>query len=312
MTLQKIWVCTSKSSRLHRIYLLQTDGTTRTAIRECFEEDLSLHRDNETSMVKLDGSALIDDIPYFIPLSDIDEEEYLYAFKEKVVEILDNQACNVIHFSKNPFATQEIKDFEENEAIKFIIAQSNNSLYFLQVPSTSVIKHKLVLSMSITANSTSLIVPKGIQVPYTVTARLNCSDRTLFVYDVNKFESMLTLNENQKMKSQLTLDKFLNGHFKISTEDYTFTGLDAQEVRSELDKSIRATRRLAKYKPDQVQHSITKIKEAVDRLDVNLRVAFDDNNRTIHITAETARTFVGIIHNSIVERLISGTIEIAI
>lgn len=71
-------------------------------------------------------------------------------------------------------------------------------------------------------------------------------------------------------------------------------------------------RRLSKYQPSQEQYSISRIKEAVEKLDENLKVNFDDDKKVIHITPETAKTFVGIIHNSIVQRLISGEIEIAI
>ena len=59
-------------------------------------------------------------------------------------------------------------------------------------------------------------------------------------------------------------------------------------------------------------HTIDQIKQAVNRLNEDLRVAFDDENNTILVTPETAKTFVGIINNIIVERLISGDIEIPI
>ncbi|NGZ74071.1 hypothetical protein [Saccharibacillus alkalitolerans] len=312
MTLQKIWVCTSKSAKLHRICLLQTDNDIREDIFKSFEDDLQTQQQNESSIVRFADSALIDDIPYFISLSDIATDDYLQPFKEKVTEILDNPSTEVIRFSNNPTNAQGISNLEENEAIKFIIAQSNESLYFLEVPKSSVIKHRLVLTLGITQNSTVLKVPKGIQVPAEVTARVSCADRKLFVYDVNKFERMLTLNENQKAKSFTILDKFVSGEFKISSEDYTFTGLGAQDVRDELKKSIRATRRLAKYKPDPSPYSINKIKDAVNKLDSSLQVSFDDSSKTIHVTADTAKTFVAIIYNSIVERLITGKVELAI
>ncbi|URY21853.1 hypothetical protein K9F07_12490 [Staphylococcus pseudintermedius] len=48
----------------------------------------------------------------------------------------------------------------------------------------------------------------------------------------------------------------------------------------------------------------------MEKLDESLKVNFDDKNKTITITPDSAKTFVGIIHNSIVQRLISGEIEI--
>lgn len=312
MTLQKIWLCTSKNAKLHRIYLLHTGDKERTAIYDCFKDDLARKVTTETTMDKLDGNALIDDIPYHIQLSTIIDTSYLQPFKEKVEEILSDNPPTVLQFSKNPLKPGEIRNFEENEGVKFIIAQSNDSLYFLHAPSNSIIKNRLVMSFSITENSTILEVPKGIQIPPAITARLNCSDKKLYVYDVNKFENMLTLNENQKAKSQAILNKFAQGEYKISSEEYSFKGLDSPDVQQKLHMSSRAIRRLSKYQPSEDSYSIEQIKRAVDKLDSDLRVTFDDDNKVINVSENTAKTFVGIIHNSIVLRLISGDVEIAI
>ncbi|WP_088356642.1 hypothetical protein [Bacillus cereus] len=312
MSLQKIWLCTSKNSKLNRIYFLHTGDTERTAIFDCFEDDLNRKIETEDTMDKLNGNALIDDIPYYIDFEDIQEESYLHSFKEKVNEILGDNPSRVIQFSRNPMRVSEIRNFEDNEGIKFIIAQSNDALYFLYAPNNSVIKNKSIMSLSITENATVLTVPKGIQIPPIVTAKLDCGNKRLFVYDVNRFESMLTLNENQKAKSREVLNKFSQGEYKISSENYTFSGLDNQEVHQKLSMSKRAIRRLSKYQPSEEVYSINQIKEAVNKLDEDLRVAFDDETKTINVTPNTAKTFVGIIHNSIVQRLISGEIEIAI
>lgn len=312
MSLQKIWLCTSKNSNLHRIYFLHTEDATRESIFACFEDDLNRKVVTEQTMDKLNGNALIDDIPYYIDFADIQEESYLHPFKEKVEEILGDNPSRVIQFSKNPIKINEIRSFEDNEGIKFIIAQSNDAVYLLYAPNNSVIKNKSIMSLSITENSTVLTVPKGIQIPPIVTAKFDCSNNRLFVYDVNRFESMLTLNENQKAKSRAVLNKFSQGEYKISSENYTFSGLDNQEVHQKLSRSKRAIRRLSKYHPSEEEYSIVQIKEAVNKLDEDLRVIFDDETKTINVTPNTAKTFVGIIHNSIVQRLISGEIEIAI
>lgn len=310
MTLEKIWLCTSKNSKLHRVYLLHTGDTERKAIYNCFKDDLDRKEATESSMEKLNGNALIDDIPYHINLIDITPQGYLNPFKETVEEIINDNPPTVIQFSKNPLKSGEIKTFEENEGIKFIIAQSNDNLYFLQAPSNSIIKNRLLMTLSITENSSVVQVPKGIQIPSSVTAKLTCSDKKLYVYDVNKFESMLTLNENQKAKSQAVLNKFVQGEYKISSEDYSFKGLDAHDVQQKLHMSSRAMRRLAKYQPSADNYSIEQIKQAVNKLDEELRVIFDDDNKIIKVNENTAKTFVGIIHNSIVLRLISGEVEI--
>jgi hypothetical protein len=54
------------------------------------------------------------------------------------------------------------------------------------------------MSLDINENSVIHKVPKGIQVPQGITAKLVTEIKKLFVYDVNRFENMLTLNEIKK------------------------------------------------------------------------------------------------------------------
>ena len=145
-----------------------------------------------------------------------------------------------------------------------------------------------------------------------MTARVDLKEDRLFVYDVNKFEQMLTLNENRKAKSKATIRKFQDGIFKVSKDEYTIVGLENDKVEQQLLKSARSMRRLSKYSHKNDNYEISKVKEAVDKLDEDKRVIFDDNKKQIHVSKNSAKTFVGIIYNSIVERLISGEIEVTI
>lgn len=294
MNLIRIWVCTSKNANLNRIYSLQTGKDERTAIYKCFESDLNNKSDSDSYLEKLNGDALIDDIPYYIIFDDIDTNSYLHPFKEKINEIINPNSPSVIQFSKSPLKQGEIKNLEEDEGIKFIIAQSNDELFFLHASNHAIIKNKLILNFDINENSSVLTVPKGIQVPSAITAKLNWATKKLFVYDVNKFESMLTLNENQKAKSQATLNKFNTGEYKISSDQYIFKGLGSQDVQQKLQMSKRAIRRLAKYQPSENNYPIEKIKEAVERLDPSLHVNFNDTTKEIIISPDTAKTFVGL------------------
>lgn len=312
MNLMKIWVCTSKSSKLSRIYLLQTGNTERELVFDCFKDDLNRRIIEDKSLDKINGNALIEDIPYYVDFNDINRDSYLNPFKEKVEEILYDDSQRIIQFSKNPMNLSKITNFDDKEGIKFIIAQSEESLYFLSAPNNSIIKNKSILSLDINQNSTVLKVDKGIQIPPMITAKFDCNNMRLSVYDVNRFESMLTLSENRKAKSKAVLDRFIAKEYLISSEGYTFTGLDSNEVQQNLYTSNRSIRRLSKYQPSQEKYPIRQIKEAVEKLDSNLRVTFDDDKQVINITPDTAKTFVGIIHNSIVQRLISGEVEIAI
>lgn len=312
MALERIYVCTSKNSKLYRIYRLQTGDAEKNMIYDTFEDDLNQKKEAENDMEVLNGNALIEDIPYYMDFENILEESYLFNFKSEIENLLNNQTDRVIQFSYFGNKPEHIRNFEENEGIKFLIVQDENSLYFLSIARNAVIKNKPILSFSVTQNTTVVDVPKGIQIPPAVTARLERTTKRLFVYDVNRFESMLTLNENRKAKSQATINKFIQGEYTISADKYKFSGLENNLVSQKLSSSARAVRRLSKYNAPETSYSIAQIKEAVDKLDESLRVIFDDTNKTITVTPETAKTFVGIIHNSIVQRLISGEIEIAI
>lgn len=312
MALERIYVCTSKNSKLYRVYLLQTGDTEKSGIYKHFEGDLIPKKSNEAEMDELSGTALIEDIPYYLELEKVNEDSYLFGFKEVIGELLNNQTQNVIQFSKFGKLAGEVKNFDEDEGIKFIIAQDESSLYFLAISNNSVIKNKPVLSISVTDNTTVVNVPKGIQLPPAVTARLDRSSKFLYVYDVNRFENMLTLNENRKAKSQAVITKFIQGDYTISTSNFKFVGLEQEAVKQKLFSSARAVRRLSKYTEPESSYSIVQIKQAVNRLDSELRVEFDEDNNTIKVTPETAKTFVGIINNIIVERLISGDVEIVI
>ncbi|EGQ2894683.1 hypothetical protein EOQ13_11085, partial [Staphylococcus pseudintermedius] len=84
MSLERIYVCTSKSSRLYRIYLLQTGDNEKDIIYNTFRNDLQQKMATEHEMQILNGNALIEDIPYYIDFDEILEESYLYNFKSEI------------------------------------------------------------------------------------------------------------------------------------------------------------------------------------------------------------------------------------
>lgn len=312
MTVEKIYVCTSKNSKLNRIYLLQTGDKEKNRIYNIFENDLKVKMNTEKGMSQLERQSLIEDLPYYVDLNTIDKESYLYEFKEKIKELSTTNSIKVVEFNKQMLGSGEIINFEEKEGIKFLIIQEKESLNFLSISNNAVLKNQSILTLSINKNSTLTEVPKGVQIPPAVTARLDLKKERLFVYDVNKFEQMLTLNENRKAKSKATIRKFQDGTFKVSKNEYTIVGLENEKVEQQLLESARSMRRLSKYTHKKDDYDISKVKQAVNKLDVNKRVSFDDSKKQIHISTDSAKTFVGIIYNSIVERLISGEIEVTV
>jgi len=311
MKLEKAYVCTSKNAKLFNLYLLQTDDSVKRSIYNEINEDVQSNMRDEVTMEEINGSALIEDIPYYISFDKIDQSSYLFEFKEKVLELLNNPQKDVINFGK--IVRNNIKNFEENEGIKFLVLKEEKSLYFIYISQRSIIKHKSILNITdINNNSTLIEVPKGIQIPNSVTARYDINSRNLYVYNVNNFENMLAMNENRKAKANKVINDFVSGENKISKQGYKVIGLEADKVKQKLFSSSRSLRRLSKYDDTQSDYTIIQIKSAVNKLDDELQVKFDDERKEININEDNVKTFVGIIHNIIVERLISGDIEITI
>lgn len=310
--IERIYVCTSKSSKLYRIFRLQTGDEEKRMIYERFENDLNQKKSEEKNMNQLEQQALIEDIPYYVNFSSIDDSSYLLEFKGKISELLSNQNFEIINFSKKLRGNGNVKNFDESEGIKFLIVQDEKSLYFLSISNNAVLKNQTILNLSVSENTTILNVPKGIQIPTGVTARFDRKSQKIFVYDVNRFEQMLTLNENRKQKSKETIKNFKNQRYKVSKDAYIVVGFEDEKVEKTLMESARSQRRLSKYSSPNNDYNIDSVKRAVSKLDDSIKVIFDDDRKEIKITPQSAKTFVGIIYNSIVERLISGEVEVTI
>ena len=318
MKIERIFICTSRRANLYRAYSLITGEKVKNQILNTFRSDLENKLEREDRIFEYNQNSLIQEIPYKINRSKINSNSYLKDFNDIIQCIIENKdkdgnKIETIEF-KNSIGrgkAGEITNFQNDEGIKFLIVQEEKSLYLLKVSNNTIIKNRMIMSLSITKETTLVEIPRGIQVPTEVTARIDRKTNDLFVYNVDSFEKMLTLNENVRAQSKETLDRFRSGEYTISTQKYKFDGID-DTVEQELNKSIRSLRRLSKYQNPETTFTINKIKKAINKLDKKDRVEFDDKNKRIKITPKTVKTFVAIIHNGIVERLISGDVELII
>lgn len=311
---QSLYVCTAKGQKLNRIYHLITGDKLKEQVIDYVSSDLYEKQKSESDMGFLSGSALIEDIPYFVEMNDIKEDSYLNDFKNVITGLLNPEGTppKVLQLKKRGKDKNEIENFEENEGIKFFIIVCQESVYFLHVSRNAMIKNTPFLKMSVTNQSTMIQVDRGVKFPQFITARLDRNSNNLFVYEVDSFEAMLMMNENKKEKSKSVVKKFKNDQYKVSKEEYSVKGLDDKGVENNLFSSKRAVRRLAKY-DEKIEHfEISKIEKAIKRLDEKKQVRIDHEKKAIYVTPDSAKTFVGIIHNVIVERLISGKVEIII
>lgn len=319
MKIERIFVCTSKRARLYKLYGLITGEADKNIILDLLKDDLKDKLEKEEEISEYNQNSLIQEIPYKLNRSKIKHDSYLNDFNEIIQCIIENKDKNGNKIETMEFKnairernTGKVANFQNDEGIKFLVIQEKRSIYLLKVSNNMVIKNRTVMSISSVTKETTLIeIPRGIQVPTKVTARIDRETNELFVYNVDDFEKMLTLNENVCAQSKETLDMFRNGKYTISNQKYRVEGID-DNVEEKLNKSSRSLRRLSKYQDPEVTFPISKIKEAVKKLDEKDRVEFDDENKQIKVTSQNAKTFVAIIHNGIVERLISGEVELII
>ncbi|WP_214818388.1 hypothetical protein [Exiguobacterium sp. s59] len=314
MGIQHLYVCTAKNGKLHRFYNLIMGENDKNKIEKYIKTDLDTKKKSEFEMNELSGTALIEDLPYYVDMETVKKESYLYEFKEKINLLNDPKEVppRVLQLKKRGKNKGDIKNFDDNEVSKFFIIVDEASLYFLQISRNATIQDTPFINMSVTSESKMISVDRGVQFPNIITSRLDLSSNRLYVYDVDRFESMLMQNESRTEKSKKVIEQFKIGKNHISKEKYKVKGLENKEVESMLLNSKRTVRRLSKYQDQKIQFEIAKIVSAVERLPSDKKVDFNHEEKTITVTVESSKTFVGILHNVIVERLISGEVEVIV
>lgn len=311
---ENIWVFTSKRGKLHRGLLLQAAEKTKEEIFDFFSDDIK-DKELQNDLEEYSGVRLIQDLPYYIKLDSIKEENYLFDFKETIMAMIESRITpSMVTFKDALIKTGIVNNLEKNESIKFIGVLKDGIVYFLALNNSGIVKNKSYINFGddINTNVSVFSVPRGIQIPTIITAKLDIAQKTLFVYDVNKFEGMLSSKEQRITKSKKVLENFESGEYKVSKEEYSVKGLLNDEVWNVIENSNRSLRRLVKYDPSNELYEIEKIESAVKKLVPNLRVDIDADKKIINVTPETVKTFVAIIHNNIVLRLISGDVELGL
>ncbi|WP_228478897.1 hypothetical protein [Listeria seeligeri] len=150
----------------------------------------------------------------------------------------------------------------------------------------------------------------GVTVPTTVCAQFNKDKKCLYVFNNIDFEMMLGTFEQKKTVAQKNLLKFKGKEFKVGTEKYSVEFEKYENIEKAILNSKRTTVRLSKFDETGTDFDINKIQKAVKRLPETNQVSFCNERKVIEVNAENYKTFIGIIHNSIVERLISGEVGV--
>lgn len=135
---------------------------------------------------------------------------------------------------------------------------------------------------------------------------------TQFVYCVNEHQYAFKLHEINQEKAKRNLENFANNiaNYSISKENYSVEVKDYQKIFARVKDEARTVNRLAKYSGGAKDFGLAKIKQANNLLAAKDRVSIDDDNKKIVVDEHCIGTFTALIHNLLLQRLISGDIEI--
>lgn len=252
------------------------------------------------SVEQFDPTSLIDEKKYYIDLDDSSDHDLLYDVAKllKKEAILEN--AKVLELNRD-----RLKNFQSNEeSVRFIVVELEKEYLFLAVNSRATIKGRNFLNISAGSKNNTVKIDYGVHIPFEITAVLEKKKLRLYVMNVLGFENMFGLKYAKKEQAKKILNGFYEGDLTIGKEKYKVSFQEYDKILKTHMMKARNINRLSSYIDGQADFKINKIKNAVDKLQENQRVKFEDGK--IIVNSDNFRTFTAILHNSIVVRLISG------
>lgn len=321
--IMNIWVGVGRNTNISRVLHLSSNKLVKKEVSQSISKAYNIFTNEKSSIKKVSTNALILEEKYYYEEKDMELNPILGELKENL-------------FSKNSLNTRNeiiklrrIKsiDIEKNDIIKFLIIQKEDELLFLPINSNKVVKRANILNIFSSGENTKIAtgntkgtglgtniveINSGVQIPESIAAVFDQTNNKLYVLNVIAFEKMLYINEKNKIQAKTNFDKFVSQDYRIGKENWHVEFHNANEIEKELFKSARAINRLAKYENDS-EYTISKIKNAVDQLTADKeKVIFNSKKSKIEVNIDNYKTFIGIIHNGIIKRLISGEVDVLI
>ncbi|ECL0113037.1 hypothetical protein FJS18_12170 [Listeria monocytogenes] len=311
MIYDNAWVGINKNKKLDRIQLLHLSQKDRDKIVAEIENISELAGKKELKKYSTD-SLLFED-GYYIDLEELPVNNLLEDFVNRfLMKTTLSVYDNIIPTSDNTNCDGKL-DLDKDK-FKFILLESDTDCLFLPIQSRGVVKGGSILNIPkvfTTGNKSVLYdIGAGITVPTTVCAQYDKNSGCLYVFDNVDFEMMLGTFEQKKALAKENLLHFKERNFKVAAEKYSvkFDGYD--KIEEAILNQKRPTIRLSKYKESGTEFTIDRIREAVERLPITDQVSICSENRIIEVNEDNYKTFIAIIHDSIVERLISRDIAL--
>src|SRR5699024_6778004 len=261
---------------------------------------------------KREQRCLIEGDEYYIPnrADEIEKANIEQFFKIIINNREQLYDKDVLTFKQK---TKQFHDRERERFFVFLITVGHKQyILFSFIDSRYIVRKRTFLNwdyLSLNKNSTIINLNNSVPVPEEVTATYDCQSEELFVHNVFQFERMLHLYDSYKEKAKSNIEDFIHGTHSVGKEGYRVNGLDKQEVKNAIMGSVRTMKRIANF--ERSEFYIENIERAVNMIpDEKQRVTFDHQTKEIKVSPNNVRTFVAIVHDSIVHRVISGEVKI--
>ena len=170
------------------------------------------------------------------------------------------------------------------------------------------LKKPKLMNFSVNQNTFTLNNDYSIHIPQEITA---CFDKNkLYVFSPINFDKMLGLNQTKLEQAKVVLNKFIDGDYKLLNENYTVEFEDVHVIQNNICKRTRNINRLSLYEDGSLWINKDEIEKAVNQLQEDKRIIFDSDKKIIKVNKKSFNTFVAMLNDGIIQRVISGDYDI--
>lgn len=175
-------------------------------------------------------------------------------------------------------------------------------------PYNQIIKNKIGIDLSSAETGrTKFDIFYGIVFPEYVSSVLDKETHKLSIVSAYDFEKMFNLKVVRMAKAENIFNKFKNGEYTIGKEKINVIFSDFLKVEKLKTRQITY---LSSFDEKQVNgYDETNIEEAMSHLDEDQQLIVDPDSTIKVNTEKQFKTFVAILHNSILHRMLTNQYE---
>lgn len=274
------------------------------SIKDDMESSLSNKEVDVSYFGAYDNQALIDDNNFFLELQDLDSDSEFFYIKEGLTDIDSLSDVEQISLTAKDFKKIE----ESNQVMKFFILEMETRFLLCRInPYNQIIKNKKGLKFVGTeSGSTSFDIFYGIVFPEYVSAVLEKTTKRLSIVSPFDFEKMFNLKVVRMAQAQNVFNLFKSGTNTIGKSHIKVTFSQSLSVEKLRTRQITY---LSSFDKSQVEsYEVHNITEAMKHLSTEDQLKVVNNTIDVQ-TEKQLKTFVAILHNSILHRMLTNVYE---